>query len=70
MQFFYNEYFQHFGNRRRDVGGFEQLVSKLDSNFGLIYSLWLGVQLVEQKCAQVRPVCGPCSGRRGFRCPA
>ena len=50
-QSFYNEFFEVFGKRRRDVARYEQHVSKLDDSSGFIDLFWPGVLLVEQKSA-------------------
>ena len=50
-QSFYNEFFEVFGKRRRDVARFEQHVSKLDNSSGFIDLFWPGVLIVEQKSA-------------------
>ena len=50
-QSFYNEFFQVFGKRRREVARYEQHVAKLDNRSGFIDLFWPGVLLVEQKSA-------------------
>ena len=50
-QSFYNEFFEIFGKRRRDVARYEQHVKRLDNTSGFIDLLWPGVLLVEQKSA-------------------
>ena len=50
-QSFYNEFFEVFGKRRRDVARYEQHVSRLDSRTGFIDLFWPGVLIVEQKSA-------------------
>ncbi len=50
-QSFYNEFFEIFGKRRRDVARYEQHVSKLDNSSGFIDLFWPGVLIVEQKSA-------------------
>ena len=50
-QSFYNEFFEIFGKRRRDVARYEQHVSKLDNRSGYIDLFWPGVLIVEQKSA-------------------
>lgn len=50
-QTFYNEFFEVFGKRRRDVARFEEHVRKLDDRSGFIDLFWPGVLLVEQKSA-------------------
>ncbi len=50
-QSFYNEFFEVFGKRRRDVARFEQHVSKLDNSFGFIDLFWPSLLIVEQKSA-------------------
>ena len=50
-QSFYNEFFEVFGKRRRDVARYEQHVSKLDNSSGFIDLFWPGVLIVEQKSA-------------------
>ena len=50
-QSFYNEFFEVFGKRRRDVARYEQHVSKLDNRSGFIDLFWPGVLIVEQKSA-------------------
>ena len=50
-QSFYNEFFEVFGKRRREVARYEQHVSKLDNSSGFIDLFWPGVLIVEQKSA-------------------
>lgn len=50
-QTFYNEFFEVFGKRRRDVARYEEHVKKLDNRSGFIDLFWPGVLLVEQKSA-------------------
>ncbi|MCY4516298.1 MAG: hypothetical protein OXB99_03565 [Acidimicrobiaceae bacterium] len=50
-QTFYNEFFEVFGKRRRDVARYEEHVKKLDNTHGFIDLFWPGVLLVEQKSA-------------------
>ena len=50
-QSFYNEFFEIFGVRRRDVARFEERVTKLDNRSGYIDLFWPGVLVVEQKSA-------------------
>ena len=50
-QSFYNEFFEIFGQRRRDVARYEQHVAKLDNSGGFIDLFWPGLLLVEQKSA-------------------
>ncbi len=50
-QSFYNELFEVFGKRRREVARYEQHVSKLDNRSGFIDLFWPGVLIVEQKSA-------------------
>ena len=50
-QTFYNEFFEVFGKRRRDVARFEEHVRKLDDRSGFMDLFWPGVLLVEQKSA-------------------
>ena len=50
-QSFYNEFFEVFGQRRRDVARYEQHVAKLDNSGGFIDLFWPGLLLVEQKSA-------------------
>ena len=50
-QSFYNEFFEVFGKRRREVARYEQHVSKLDNRSGFIDLFWPGVLIVEQKSA-------------------
>ncbi len=50
-QSFYNEFFQVFGKRRREVDRCERHVAKLDNRSGFIDLSWPGVLLVEQKSA-------------------
>ena len=50
-QSFYNEFFQVFGKRRREVARYEQHVAKFDDRSGFIDLFWPGVLLVEQKSA-------------------
>lgn len=50
-QTFYNEFFEVFGKRRRDVARFEEHVKKLDNRSGFIDLFWPSVLLVEQKSA-------------------
>lgn len=48
-QSFYNEFFDIFGIRRREVAGFEWYIKRLDNTSGYIDLLWPGLLLVEQK---------------------
>ena len=50
-QSFYNDFFQVFGVRRRNVARYEEHVAKLDNRSGFIDLFWPGVLLVEQKSA-------------------
>ena len=50
-QSFYNEFFEVFGKRRREVARYEEHVSKLDNRSGFIDLFWPGVPIVEQKSA-------------------
>ena len=50
-QSFYNEFFEIFGKRRRDVARYEERVHRLDNTSGFIDLFWPGVLLVEQKSA-------------------
>jgi hypothetical protein len=50
-QSFYNEFFEVFGVRRRQVATFEEPVKKLGERQGFIDLFWKGVLLVEQKSA-------------------
>ena len=50
-QSFYNEFFEIFGKRRRDVARYEERVQRLDNTSGYIDLFWPGVLLVEQKSA-------------------
>ncbi len=50
-QSFYNEFFEIFGKRRRDVARYEERVERLDDTFGFIDLFWPSVLLVEQKSA-------------------
>ena len=50
-QSFYNEFFEVFGVRRRQVATFEEPVKKLGDRQGFIDLFWKGVLLVEQKSA-------------------
>ena len=50
-QTFYNEFFEVFGKRRRDVARYEEHVRKLDNRSGFIDLFWPSVLLVEQKSA-------------------
>ncbi len=50
-QSFYNEFFEVFGKRRREVARYEQYVSKLDNRSGFIDLFRPGVLIVEQKSA-------------------
>ena len=50
-QSFYNEFFEIFGKRRRDVARYEERVERLDNTAGFIDLFWPGVLLVEQKSA-------------------
>ncbi len=50
-QSFYNDFFEVFGKRRREVARYEQHVAKLDNHSGFIDLFWPGVLLVEQKSA-------------------
>ena len=48
-QSFYNDFFQVFGRKRRDVGIYEKAVEKLNNKHGFIDLFWPSVLLVEQK---------------------
>ena len=48
-QSFYNEFFEIFGVRRRNVARYEEHVKKLDNRSGFIDLFWPGVLIVEQK---------------------
>jgi hypothetical protein len=50
-QTFYNEFFEVFGVRRRQVATFEEPVKRLGEKRGFIDLFWKGVLLVEQKSA-------------------
>ncbi len=50
-QSFYNEFFEVFGVRRRQVAAFEAPVKKLGDRQGFIDLFWKGVLLVEHKSA-------------------
>ena len=50
-QSFYNEFFDVFGVRRRQVATFEVPVKKLGERQGFIDLFWKGVLLFEQKSA-------------------
>ena len=50
-QSFYNDFFEVFGLKRRNVARYEQHVKKLDNRSGYIDLFWPGVLLVEQKSA-------------------
>jgi len=50
-QTFYNEFFEVFGNRRRNVAVYEEKVKKLNNKYGYIDLFWPGTLLVEQKSA-------------------
>lgn len=50
-QSFYNDFFNVFGIRRRDVARYEEWVEKLDNHHGFIDLFWPGVLIVEQKSA-------------------
>ena len=50
-QSFYNDFFDVFGVKRRQVASFEEPVKKLGNAQGFIDLLWKGVLLVEQKSA-------------------
>jgi type I restriction-modification system DNA methylase subunit len=50
-QTFYNEFFEVFGRRRRDVAVYEEKVKKLNNQQGFIDLFWPGQLLVEQKSA-------------------
>lgn len=50
-QTFYNEFFEIFGVRRRQVATFEEPVKKLGDKQGFIDLFWKGLLLVEQKSA-------------------
>ena len=46
---FYNEFFEIFGVRRRNVARYEEHVRKLDNRSGFIDLFWPRVLIVEQK---------------------
>jgi len=48
-QSFYNDFFNVFGRRRRDVAVYEEKVKKLNDKSGFIDLFWPGYLLVEQK---------------------
>ena len=48
-QSFYNEFFEIFGVRRRNVARYEEHLKKLDNRSGFIDLFWPGVLIVEQK---------------------
>ncbi len=50
-QTFWNEFFQVFGLRRRDVAVFEKSVQRPAAKFGKIDLFWKGVVLAEHKLA-------------------
>lgn len=50
-QTFYNEFFQIFGIKRRQVARFEEHIRKLDDKAGFIDLFWPRVLIVEQKSA-------------------
>ena len=50
-QSFYNDFFQVFGVRRRNVARYEEHVTKLNDRQGFIDLFWPGVLIVEQKSA-------------------
>lgn len=50
-QTFYNEFFEVFGNRRRNVAVYEEKVKKLNHTHGFIDLFWPGHLLIEQKSA-------------------
>lgn len=50
-QSFYNDFFEVFGRRRRDVAIYEEKVKKLNNKDGFIDLFWPGQLLVEQKSA-------------------
>jgi hypothetical protein len=50
-QSFYNDFFQVFGVKRRQVATFEEPVKKLGGQHGFIDLFWKGVLLVEHKSA-------------------
>lgn len=53
-QTFYNEFFEVFGKRRRDVAIYERAVKKLNNHQGFIDLFWPGMLLIEQKSAGER----------------
>lgn len=50
-QSFYNDFFEVFGVRRRNVARYEEHVDKLDNSSGYIDLFWPGQLIVEQKSA-------------------
>ena len=50
-QSFYNDFFQVFGVRRRNVARYEEHVKKLNNAQGFIDLFWPGVLIIEQKSA-------------------
>ena len=48
-QSFYNDFFDVFGRRRRDVALYERAVSRLNNKRGFIDLFWKSVLLIEQK---------------------
>jgi hypothetical protein len=52
-QTFYNEFFDIFGIRRRQVAIYEQRVKLLNDRHGFIDQFWPGTLLVEQKSSRL-----------------
>ena len=50
-QTFWNEFFEVFGRRRRQIAAFEEPVKKLSGNWGFIDLFWPGQLIVEHKSA-------------------
>lgn len=50
-QTFYNEFFEVFGNRRRNVAVYEEKIKKLNDKQGFIDLFWPSYLLIEQKSA-------------------
>jgi hypothetical protein len=50
-QTFWNEFFEVFGRKRRQIAAFEEPVKKLSGNWGFIDLFWPGQMIVEHKSA-------------------
>ncbi len=64
-QTFYNEFFEIFGIKRKQVAIYEQRVKLLKQKHGFIDLFWPGTLLVEQKSSRLQ-TCAKRKGRRSI----